>query len=221
MSKLKDITGKKFNMLTVISRAPNAPGGVTRWNCICDCGNKAVVRGSNLKNGSVKSCGCLAKKRIKETVTTHGKSKTRLYSIWCRMKDRCYNRNVPSYKDYGARGIRVCEQWKLDFNSFYIWAVSSGYTDFLTIERIDCNKDYCPENCTWIPKSQQAANRRSCVLIEHNGKVQNLSQWCKELNLNYKRVHDRMYACKMSFEEAISKPIMTQKRNKELKEKYG
>lgn len=219
MSKFIDITGQKFNMLTVISRAENAPNGVARWNCVCDCGNKTVVRGANLKNGAVKSCGCLVHRESLQK--THGKSHTRLYYTWAGMKARCNNPKSKSYKDYGARGIKVCNEWEHNFQAFYDWAIASGYTDELTIERIDNSIGYSPQNCMWITKSEQSAHRRSCVIIEYDGRQQNLMQWCNELGLNYKRVHDRIYACGMSFEDAISKPIEVKKRNKELRKKYG
>lgn len=219
MSKLKDITGQKFSMLTVVSRAENAKSGKAMWSCVCDCGRATIVSGSNLRNGSVKSCGCLLHKT--SPTKTHGQSKTRLYRIWSAIKNRCKNTNVPSYKDYGARGITVCDEWACSFKEFEKWALESGYSDELTIERIDNDKGYCPENCTWITKGEQAGHRRSCIMIEYKGKTQNLMQWCKELGLYYPRVHDRMYAGGMSFEEAISMPVMKQKRNKELRKKYG
>lgn len=219
MPKFIDLVGKKYNKLTVIERAENASSGAVRWKCLCDCGNYAIVRAANLKNGAVKSCGCLLHET--ENKKTHGMSKTRIYQEWNSIKNRCTNPRNRRYEDYGGRGINICNEWKNDFLSFYNWSVSNGYKDSLTIERKDVDGDYCPENCCWIPLEEQANNRRMNLSIEYNGKTQNLKEWCEELNLNYKRVHNRMFKLGYSFEEAITKPVMTQKRNKEAKNKYG
>ena len=219
MPRFIDLVGKKFNKLTVIERAENASSGAVRWKCLCDCGNYTIVRAANLKNGAVKSCGCLLHET--ENKKTHGMSKTRIYKEWCAIKNRCLNTNIPTAENYVNRGITICGEWKDDFQAFYDWAMSHGYDDSLTIERKDVNGNYCPENCCWIPFGEQANNRRRNLSIEYNGKTQNLKEWCKELNLDYKRVHNRMSKLGYSFEEAITKPVMTQKRNKEAKNKYG
>lgn len=212
MSKFIDITGKRYNNLVVVERMKNAPNGVTVWKCICDCGNTTIVRGSNLKNGSVKSCGCRKHNSIN---ATHKMSKTRIYREWANMKSRCYCENTKTYKDYGGRGIEVCNEWKNSFENFRDWAYSNGYSDELTIERKDYNENYCPENCIWIPFNEQQRNRRNCLLFTHNGKEQNLTDWCNELNLPYKNVHNRIYRLGWSFERAISEPICIKKRNKD------
>lgn len=216
MSKFIDLTGNRYNMLTVIRRLDNAEKGVTRWECICDCGNKTIVRGGNLKNGSVKSCGCLSKKSPRNK--THGESKTPLYRMWISMIYRCHNPNNQAYKDYGARGIKVCEEWH-DFSKFKKWVIETKKDDTLTIERIDVNGDYCPENCKWIPLKDQANNRRSNIRIEHNGEIHNLKQWCDILNLDYKNIHNRIFKLGWSFDKAISTPIDISKRNKGRKDK--
>lgn len=211
MSRFVDITGKRFNDLVVIERMENAKGGVTVWKCQCDCGNITTVRGSNLKNGSVKSCGC----RIhKSHNATHRMSKTRLYREWALIKSRCFNKNIKSYKDYGGRGIKMCNEWADSFETFRDWAYQSGYTDELTIERVDHDGDYCPTNCTWIPFNKQQKNRRTSYAIEYNGKTQDLVSWCNELGLPYKNVHNRIYKLGWSFEKAISEPVHIEKRNK-------
>lgn len=206
MSKLIDLTGMKFNNLTVINRAENAKGGVARWNCLCDCGNYVIVRGSNLKSNAVKSCGCLCKTPPNKT---HGESKTKLYRKWVGIKRRCYDTNCHNYSDYGGRGIRVCDEWKNDFLAFKRWVLETREDESLTIERIDVNGDYCPENCTWIDKKGQSNNRRSCLLYTYNGKTQNLTQWCEELGLNYKLIHERIRRDGWSFEKAITTPVIT------------
>lgn len=215
--RLEDLSGKKFGRLTVISMNHDTKDKRVRWNCICDCGNKAVVRACNLKSGEVKSCGCLANANNK----THGMSKTRLYTEWANMKYRCYYSRNSSFENYGGRGIKVCNEWKDNFQAFYDWAMENGYKDNLTIERKDTNGDYCPENCCWIPASEQANNRRMNLQIEYNGKTQNLKQWCNELNLDYKRTHNRIFKLGYSFEEAITKPVMKQRRSKKARKLYG
>jgi hypothetical protein len=129
------------------------------------------------------------------------------------MVRRCEKPNCKAYKWYGKRGIKVCEEWKT-YEGFKAWVLATRPREDYTVERIDVNGDYCPSNCTWIPISEQANNRTTCVLIEYNGKKQNLMQWCEELGLTYKRVHNRMHKLGWSFERAISEPVNVEKRNK-------
>lgn len=211
MSKVNDLTGKKYNLLTVVSRAESQKSGKAYWNCICDCGNKTIVSGSNLINGSVKSCGCLRKTEH----NTHHLSDSRLYRIWNAMRNRCNGKNKAVYKYYMAKGISVCDEWNNDFLSFYEWALSNGYSDDLTIDRIDNAKGYSPGNCRWVSRKEQANNRHFCKMITYNGKTQTLMQWCEELGLNYKLIHSRLYKCGWNFEKAISIPV------KSRKEDYG
>lgn len=207
MAKLIDITGQKFNHLTVIERVENTSRGQTRWKCLCDCGNTTIVQGGNLKTGEVKSCGCLSHKPAWNK--THGLSNTRLYWKWNGMKRRCYDEKDSHYKDYGGRGIKICEEWLNDFYAFYCWAMATGGDDKnLTIERIDVNGDYSPENCTWADRKTQSNNRRNCHFFTYNEKTQNLMQWCEELNLNYKLVYERIFRDHWSFEKAISTPVI-------------
>lgn len=208
MSKRIDLTGNKYNLLTVVGYSHTENGNAV-WRCKCECGNETLVRGSNLKSNAVKSCGCLLHKEH----DTHHLSQTRLYKIYASMKSRCYDTKIPYYDNYGGRGITVCEEWRKDFLEFYKWANENGYQDGLTIDRIDNNKGYAPDNCRWATKKEQARNRRNCVLITYNGKTQTLVEWCEELNLKYKRVHDRMYAKGWSFERAISTPVYEEKKN--------
>lgn len=203
MSKVIDITGQKFNNLTVIERLPNAKGGISVWKCLCDCGNYTTVRASNLKNGAVKSCGCL--KHISRT-KTHGETHTRLYSLWNAMKNRCNNPNANCYMRYGGRGIKVCDEWQESFVSFRDWSLENGYDETLSIDRIDNNKGYYPKNCRWVTFEQQCNNRRSNVLIEYKGETRNLMQWCKILNVDYKLVHNRMNKSGWNFEKSVSTP---------------
>lgn len=167
MAELIDMIGKRFGRLTVLSRALNDHRGEARWNCLCDCGNRTVVLGSHLRKGNTVSCGCYARELTSARTkgnpirgnTRHGGSKTRLYGIWTNMKTRCLNQKNRAYKWYGAVGVTICEGW-MQFEKFKEWAVSSGYCDDLTIERINPFGNYEPSNCKWIPKSEQRKNQR-------------------------------------------------------------
>lgn len=212
MSDFIDIKGNKYNMLTALKWHRNE-NGVIMWHCKCDCGNETFVRASNLKSGAVKSCGCLRKPKPK-----HGMSKSKLYHIWNGMKNRCYCKTVKSYKDYGERGITVCDEWRNSAEKFIAWALESGYCDGLTIERIDNEKGYSPDNCKWISKSTQTKNRRNCRRFNYKGRTMILSEWCDALCLDYKRIHNRIYKLKWSFEKAIETPCFVNKRNRRKNE---
>lgn len=167
MASLIDLTGKRFGRLTVESRALSDKRGEDRWNCVCDCGNRTTVLGSHLRGGDVLSCGCFMREcssiRLKANPTTrnfkHGMSKTRVYAIWTNMKTRCLNSKNRAYRWYGAIGVRICPEW-MDFKRFLEWALTSGYQDTLTIDRINPFGNYEPSNCRWIPKSEQRSNQR-------------------------------------------------------------
>jgi hypothetical protein len=146
---LIDLTGQKFGRWIVVERAQSAKD--TKWLCLCDCGGKKIVAATSLRRGLSTSCGCVTKK--------HGAFGTRIYRIWANMLNRCRNKNVPAYKDYGGREITVCEPWS-DFIIFNEWATTHGYSDGLTIERNNVNDGYNPGNCQWIKQEFQSANRR-------------------------------------------------------------
>ena len=187
MSTFIDLTGKRFGRLYVEGRAENR-GRRVYFRCICDCGNVVSVNTNSLKNGNTKSCGCIRRETTRASSKTHGMCKTKLYTMWRNMKARCMNKNNTSYHWYGERGITICDEWLNSFEAFYNWAINSGYSHDLSIDRIDVNGNYCPTNCRFATKKEQARNMRSCRL--YKGKP--ISQLCEEYGLNYGYVRRRL-----------------------------
>lgn len=176
MPKLMDLSNKSFGRWKVLALGGRSKQGKSTWVCQCECGTVSVVVGSSLVNGRSSSCGCLASELTIRRSTTHGLSKghgaeKRLYIIWGNMKARCNRSTNPRFKDYGGRGISICYEWDNDFAMFYRWAMSNGYDDRLTIERIDNDRGYSPGNCKWIPREEQSRNRRKTKLNERKAEA--------------------------------------------------
>ncbi len=162
MSKVHNRLGQKYGRLTVIARAGSNRKGNAMWLCQCSCGNTKEIVGFSLNK--VQSCGCLHTESVVENnrklKTTHGQKKTRLYNIWRGMKIRCTNEKFRFYRCYGGRGITICDEWMNSFESFRDWALANGYSDELSIDRINNDGNYEPNNCRWVTQSEQNSNRR-------------------------------------------------------------
>ena len=199
---LKDITGQRFGRLVVLEYL-----GRSKWLCICDCGATMIAGTGHLKSGHTCSCGCYQKERTSETHKKHGERATRLYNIWAKMKARCLNEKESCFERYGGRGIQVCEEWAQSFETFAEWAYSNGYAENLTIDRIDNNKGYSPENCRWATMKDQSNNRRSNRLLTHNGETRTLAQWSEAAGIKPRALTRRLDRWGWSLSEALTIPV--------------
>lgn len=197
--KYKDLQGQAFGKLTALYKLHNYHKKGTHWLCACDCGSLKEVRRQDLKRGYVKSCGCYRKKYHSEP-----KQQSKLYRLWQGMKTRCYNENCHNYKDYGARGIRICDTWLNDFKAFHDWAIDNDYREGLQIDRIDNDRNYEPDNCHFVTSKINSNNRRNTVYINLNNIIRPLFEWCEILNLNYCTVYKRIYNYNWSIEKALN-----------------
>lgn len=208
-----DLTGQRFERLLVKGLAPFRTKEHERtWECLCDCGEIVYCTTCQLrKKGGKKSCGCLAKetaaKNGKKSALWGGDSKNpkyqRLYRAWVHMNSRCYNENDDDYYLYGKRSITVCEEWRTNWFAFKNWALSHGYEENLTIDRINVNGNYEPDNCRWATDIEQANNKRTNKLLSYHGEIDTLANWCRRLNLDYYRTKARLNTCGYSVEDAF------------------
>lgn len=195
--KPTNIIGQRYGKLLVIGTAGKGSDGRVQWDCLCECGKHVFVKYHDLKTGKVKSCGCLKAERVGNLNKIHGDSKSRLWFVWVAMRERCYNKNYNNYKNYGERGIKVCEEWNNNFYSFREWAYMNGYDENAeymkcTLDRIDVNGDYCPENCRWVSLIEQSRNKRNNHYVEINGETKILTDWIKEYKINSSTVWYRV-----------------------------
>ena len=191
MGNKVNLVGQSFGYLKVTDRVIDSKHQKAYWKCTCSCGNETIVSTSDLRSGHTKSCGC---KKFESHNSTHGMKHSRIYQIWCEMKKRCYLQSSKSYPHYGGRGIRVCDEWIDNFPAFYQWSMDSGYSDSLTIDRIDTNGNYSPENCRWSTHSEQQRNRTNNLYLEYNGETQTLSEWCRRYGVIYGSAWNRYRA---------------------------
>ncbi len=213
MGSFKDLTGCSFGELTVLKRLDTKldKGGRRRtmWLCRCSCGNETAVSADALKSGNQVSCGCYRKKHASEMFMKHGMADTRLYYVWSGIKSRCYNSNVYEYRFYGARGISMCEKWCNNFEAFYDWAISNGYDNSAprgtyTIDRIDTDGDYSPENCRLITQKQQMNNTRTNHILEYNGNFHTIAEWSRITGISQFKIRNRVSRLGWTVERALT-----------------
>lgn len=197
-----NLVGKRFGKLLVVEKSTQRVGNRISFLCKCDCGREKIVSGHNLTQGNVSSCGCY----LKESRQKHRLYGCRIYHIWAAMVQRCTNPKSISYPNYGARGIAVCDEWRNDFQAFYDWAMANGYSDDLTIDRIDNNKDYSPDNCRWADMKTQANNTRRNSYFDYRGERLTMAELCRKYHINHSTLWSRLQSG-MSISEAIEKPI--------------
>lgn len=191
-------------MLTIVKYMGVSDKGQRLWLCKCDCGNTIVKSTNAIHSKKRHSCGCLRKNHPNNT--RHGMCYTRINSIYRKMKQRCLSPNDSRYKDYGGRGIQVCEEWlgKDGFSKFYEWAMSNGYSDELTIDRIDVNGNYEPSNCRWITKLEQSKNTRKNIKLTYQGRTMIIKDWARELNIPYETLRRRILKYGWSVDKAFT-----------------
>ena len=190
--KVIDLTGQKFGRLTVISRAENDKNKHPRWLCRCDCGNTCVVLGENLRSGHTRSCGCWSRERS----TTHGMKGTPIYKKWRGIKDRCFNPNNKQFKDYGGRGIYMFPEWIDDFQKFYEYVSKLPHfgEEGYTLDRIDNNGNYEPDNLRFTDRKTQSRNTRRNIIVEYQGREMTLAEAAELSGIPYNTLLARYYA---------------------------
>lgn len=187
---MKIIIGDKFARLTILSFEDRNRQYDSLWKVRCDCGNEFIVRGGVLKNGHTQSCGCLQREQTSKSRTTHGLSRNpltgkrdKLYRVFAGMKERCYNPHHDMFRYYGGSGVSICEAWLNDYSAFHQWAITNGYKEGLTIERVNTFGNYEPSNCKWIPMSEQSKNRRNNRILTFNGQTKKVIEWAEITSL--------------------------------------
>jgi len=201
--------GDRFNRWTIISKSWTDKSSGRMVTAKCDCGAVKHIRLRSVKNSTSKSCGCFTVEQIKKSMTTHGQRKTKTYGIWAKMLQRCYNPNTKSYKNYGGRGITVCDRWRHSFENFL--ADMGEQPPRFTIERIDNEKGYSPENCRWASYKEQANNRRTNRFLTYQGRTQTMMEWSKELGIRAGRIRWRLEEG-WSVEQVLETPNVNQPR---------
>lgn len=204
--KIHDLTNKKFGRLSVVGRTTNK-GKCVAWECLCDCGKTKIAITTNLTRGLTKSCGCLHSEVTSKAASTHGMSKSRIFTIWQNMLARCSNQNRNDYLNYGGRGISVCDWWAASFENFLKDMGNPPSRDH-SLDRINVDGNYCAENCRWATSQEQALNKRTNRIIEFNGITAPLKEHCNILGISYKSVHARITRG-WSVSDALTTPINT------------
>ena len=209
MSERIDLTGMKFGMVYVKSYSHTGKYFKAWWNCVCDCGKEFCVLGESLRNGKTTSCGCM------RGGATHRLSKSRIYKIFSGMHNRCINNGSFANRNYGNRGIKVCEEWsgKNGFETFYKWSMENGYNDELTIDRINPNGNYEPDNCRWTTESEQANNKQNTRFVEYKGEIISYANLARKVNMPYSLLSSRLVNG-WDVEVAINTPKLRNRKQK-------
>lgn len=213
-NNLEELIGQKYGRLTITGFVHS--GREWMWLCRCDCGKEKITKPCEVRSKKVNSCGCyhdeickIKATKFKNSVMEH----KRLYSIYNWMKRRCYRKSEPRYGDYGGRGICISEEWlnpTNGFDNFVDWSLKNGYTEEMTIDRIDVNGNYSPENCRWVTNSEQQLNKRTTLWVTYKGERIQLKKLCDTLCVTYDTVHNRIYNLGWTIEDAVT--IKSQRR---------
>lgn len=192
--KQKELQGIRFGRLVATEWIPGNKNKQTKgkWHCICDCGNNCYVSTTDLTSGKTRSCGCLRKETTSIRFKKYAYKDKRLYAIWLGMKSRCQDLHNSSFGNYGGRGISVCDEWKDDFIEFQTWSVKNGYSDKLTIDRVDVDKGYSPENCRWATILEQSRNKTNSKWVVIGQATRTFSEWCEIFQIKYDVAYGRV-----------------------------
>ena len=202
----KDHTGEVYGNTKVIDFSHIDNGGNAYWNCMCgQCKKIYTTSIHNLKRAKHPICEKCRLENARKSHTTHGKSDDRLFTIWMNMKARCYRKTSKDYPNYGGRGIKICDEWINNFQEFYDWAIKNGYSDELTIDRIDVNGNYEPDNCRWATREEQENNKRNSVYYEIDGVKHTISKWADLYNMPKELVRTRVKRG-MNIKKALTYP---------------
>lgn len=207
----QDLSGNKYGRLTVLRFAGSSARRETYFECQCECGTVVTIRSNSLKGGTCQSCGCYAIDCFVEQNYTHGMSYTKVYRTWIKIKGRTQNPNIDCYMNYGGRGIQMCDRWLHSFDAFYA-DMGDPPTPKHTIERINNNGNYCPENCKWATRQEQLANRRNSRYLTYQGETDLLLNWAKKCGMSDKTLTARLrYG--WSIEKALTAPVQSHQKH--------
>lgn len=206
VSKKKELAGQKFGRLLVLYETGERKHHQVVWHCRCDCGNEVNVKGGSLTSGHTTSCGCYNRERVAEAHTTHNMTDHPTHHVWRAMLQRCENPSDKAYENYGGRGITVCAEWH-SAEKFINWALASGWEKGLSIDRIDNNGNYEPNNCHWVTSKENNRNRRNNHLIIFGGRMQFLTDWAEELGINECTLSSRINKLHWPIERALTEPV--------------
>ena len=210
--RVRDITGQKFGLLTVISLCEERSNAEkARWVCQCDCGNTPVVVGSSLMSGNTRSCGCFQREWVTKANTTHGECGSVEYRAWAQLKSRCLYKSNKRYEDYGGRGITVCERWLNSFENFF--EDMGVRPEGLTLDRIENDGNYEPGNCRWADSETQGSNKRNSRLITYGGETLTHAQWGRRLGGGHSFVHNRL-RLGWAEEDTVTVPVGQRRKSK-------